>query len=80
VHVAPKWSGIFVVNKTGCVAITGCLGINSNLLEFFLGDAEKRRVYVVFREKAVWTTFEGGLKLVDNSFCQIIPMRDGLHR
>jgi len=67
------------MNEAGCVAITSCLGINSNLLEFFLGDAKKRRVDVVLREEAVWTAFEGGLKLVDNSFSYIVPLSIGLH-
>jgi hypothetical protein len=56
-----------MVNEVGLTAISGCFGVCFKLLEFFFDNAIERGVDVMFRKEAMWTTFEGDLKLVDNS-------------
>jgi hypothetical protein len=57
-----------MVNKAGLTAISGCLGVYFKLVEFFFDNTIEGGVDVMFRKEIVRTTFEGDLKLVDNSF------------
>ena len=66
-HIASEGCGILMVNEAGCTAISGCFGVYFKLVDFFFDNTIERGVDVMFRKEAMWTTFEGDLKLVDNS-------------
>lgn len=79
-HVASKWSGIFVMNEAGYVSVTGCFfRVDSMLFEFFFGNAIQDRVNVMFGKETLRTLTKCGFHLFDGCFLYNAPLALGVH-